>query len=261
MQSPRRETLAALDAARAGLAVAQHRRGADQIASKGGVDIVTGADVAAERAMRRILSDQCPELPIVGEEAGDLAPATGAYWLVDPICGTRNYASHLPLYCTNVALIESGVATIGVVGDGGTGELNYAERGRGAFSRQGGDDVALRARDGTVIGLEFGGQPPYRDVEIAKLFSGIAADGRFHPRSLGTTLDFVKIAAGDMAGMVMLWAPADPLHTAAGCLLAEEAGALVTDRHGRPWTLECQMLVAAATPELRDELLRYLNAS
>src|SRR6266545_2691865 len=133
MQTPRPETLAALIAVRAGLTVAQQRTGADQIASKGGIDIVTGADIAAEDAIRRVLAERFPQVPVVGEEGGDPQPERGPYWLVDPICGTRNYASHLAAYCTNVALIEDGVATIAVVGDGGTSALCYAERGRGAF--------------------------------------------------------------------------------------------------------------------------------
>jgi myo-inositol-1(or 4)-monophosphatase len=258
MQTPRPETLAALTAVRAGLTVAQRRTCADQITSKGGIDIVTGADIAAERAIRRVLEEHFPHVPVVGEEGDDLQPASGPYWLVDPICGTRNYASHLALYCTNIALIEDGIATIAVVGDGGTSELCYAERERGAFCHRTEGDTALRARDGTVIGLELGGKPPYVDPALSKLLTGLAADGRFYPRLLGTTLDFVKVASGDMAALVLLTDTADPLHTAAGCLLAEQAGALVTDRAGNAWTLDSTTRVAAATPALHEELLRYL---
>jgi myo-inositol-1(or 4)-monophosphatase len=259
MQTPRPETLAALTAVRAGLEVAQQRTGADQIASKGGVDIVTGADIAAERAIRRILADHFPHIPVVGEEGADPQPSTGPYWLVDPICGTRNYASRLALYCTNVALIEDGIATIAVVGDGGTSDLCYAERDRGAFSHRTEGDTQLHARDGTVIGLELGGKPPYLDPALGKLLTGLASDGRFYPRLLGTTLDFVKVASGDMAALVLLTDTPDPIHTAAGCLLAEQAGALVTDRSGNAWTLDSTTRVAAATRALHEELLRYLS--
>jgi myo-inositol-1(or 4)-monophosphatase len=260
LQTPRPEIRAALAAVRAGLAVAQRRTGADRIQAKDGIDIVTDADVAAEQAIRAVLAEQCPQLPIVGEEGGESVPHSGAYWLVDPICGTRNYASQLPLYCTNVALIEDGVATIAVVGDGGTSELHYAERSRGAFrARAAEGDIRLAASAGTVIGLELGGKPPYRDPVLGNLVAGLAADGRFYPRLLGTTLGFVKLASGDMAGLILLTDTADPLHTAAGCLLAEEAGALVTDRAGRPWTLATATLVAAATCELHAELLRWVT--
>jgi myo-inositol-1(or 4)-monophosphatase len=258
MQNPRSETRAALEAVRRGLAVAKQRVDATHIQSKGGVDIVTGADIAAEKVIRQTLLEHCPDIPVVGEEGEDAPPATGAYWLVDPICGTRNYASHLAVYCTNVALVEDGRATLSVIGDGGTSELYFAERGKGAFHALGLDSAAAHericARDGSVIGLELGGKPPYRDPALAQLFSAIASDGRFYPRLLGTTLDFVKVACGDMAALVLLTDAADPLHTAAGCLLAEEAGARVTDRAGHPWSLESTTRIAAATQELHAEL-------
>lgn len=257
--TPRPETLAALAAVRAGLDVARARIGADEITSKGGADIVTGADIAAEAAITRVLRERCPAIAICGEENGVAPPTHGPYWLVDPICGTSNYAAHLSLYCTNVALIEDGQATIACVGDGETNDVSYAERGRGAFRHRADGDIALRARAGNFVGVELGGKPPYRDPAIAKLFAGIAADGRWNPRMLGTTLDFAKVASGDMAGLVLLWDRNDPLHTAAGARLVEEAGAIVTDRFGQPWTLEGPSLIAAATSELHAELLRYLT--
>lgn len=259
MRDPRTETSAALEAVRAGLAVAVQRTGAEQVTPKDGVDIVTGADVAAEDAIRRVLSSRCPSIPIIGEERGGERPSRGAYWLVDPICGTRNYASRIAAYCTNVALIEDGVTTIAVVGDGGTQELSFAERGGGAFVRREATDVSLRARTGSVIGLELGGKPPYRDGAFARAMTWIAGGGRYYPRLLGTTLDFVKVAAGDMAALLLLTDTADPLHTAAGCLLAEEAGAIVCDRAGAPWSLDSTTLIAAVDPVLRDELLRVIS--
>lgn len=258
MTGLRAETAVALLAVRAGLDVALARTGADRVQAKGGVDIVTGADIAAEQAIRHVLEEQCPELPIVGEEGGGAVPVGGgAYFLVDPICGTRNYASHLPLFCTNVALIENDVATIAVVGDGGTGALSYAERGRGAFRETG---ERLRASDGSVIGLELGGKPPYSDPALSPFMAAACADGRYYLRLLGSTLSFAKIATGDLAALVLLSDTADPLHTAAGCLLAEESGALVSDRAGRPWTLQTRSLLSAATPALQRQLLSWLGS-
>jgi myo-inositol-1(or 4)-monophosphatase len=259
MAAIRTETQAALEAVRQGLAVAMHRTNAAQVQPKSGIDIVTGADIAAERVIRDVLLNLLPNIPVVGEEGEDTPPATGAYWLVDPICGTRNYASHLALYCTNVALIEDDRATVAVIGDGGTHDLFYAEQGRGAFRFAGGAGERIRACDGTVIGLELGGKPPYRDPALGRFFTAIASDGRFYPRLLGTTLDFVKVATGDMAALVLLADAPDPLHTAAGCLLAVEAGASVTDREGKPWTLASTSRIVAATPELHAELSSLLR--
>jgi myo-inositol-1(or 4)-monophosphatase len=259
----RAQTQAAVAAARAGLAVALQRSGAQHIVSKGGVDIVTGADVAAEHAIRRVLHERCPELPILGEELGGAEVRAGerAYWLVDPICGTRNYASSLSTFCTNVALVEDGVVTLAAVGDGGTGEIAFAERGRGAFVERSAGPAALRAREGSVLVLELGGNPPYPAwvASLGRFVPLLAADGRYHLRVFGTTLSLAKVASGDVAGVVLLGSRAEPLHTAAGCLLAQESGALVTDLAGRSWQLDTEAFVLAASRALHDQLLEWLR--
>src|SRR3954470_1591610 len=130
----RAETRAALAAADAALKLMVRRAGADQIISKGGRDLGTATDVAGEDAVRASLLAQFPEWTVVGEErGGEDQVGDRPYWLVDPICGTRNFASGLPLYAVNVALVENGQVTVAAVGDGGLGERFYAERGQGAF--------------------------------------------------------------------------------------------------------------------------------
>jgi myo-inositol-1(or 4)-monophosphatase len=247
---------AAIAAVRAGLERALSREGADRVTAKGGLDIVTAADVAAEDAVRAVLSARCPELAILGEERGGADVASACCW-IDPICGTFNYASGLPLFCTNLALVEAGVVPLAVVDDGTNGEIYAALRGRGARA----GDAPLRAREGALIVLETGGKPPFTGSleQLGRVFARLAGDGRYQLRVLGTTLGFAKLATGDVAGVILIGTKADPLHTAAGCLLAEEAGACVTDGDGQPWTLESPTLVAAASPALHARLLAIVR--
>jgi len=112
----RPETEAAIRAAGIAQRLADSREGADQVTSKGGIDLVTATDLACEDAIRAELTRAFPAYTVIGEERGG-SPAPGApYWLVDPICGTRPFASHVPLYCTNIALVEHGAVTVAVVG-------------------------------------------------------------------------------------------------------------------------------------------------
>ena len=91
--------------------------GAREITVKGARDIVTATDVAVEDLVRRHLGDVLGR-PVVGEERGGEPPADGSpYWLVDPICGTTNFASGIPLFCVNLALVENNEVTVAVVGD------------------------------------------------------------------------------------------------------------------------------------------------
>jgi fructose-1,6-bisphosphatase/inositol monophosphatase family enzyme len=130
----RPETLVALEAVERALTIAGRGVGAEDVTDKDGRDVVTVADIAIEDAVRRTMAE-ASSFSVIGEERGGEAPADGSpYWLVDPICGTRNFASGIPLYCVNLALVERNEVTLAVVGEPSTGETHVAERGRGAWS-------------------------------------------------------------------------------------------------------------------------------
>ena len=67
------------------------------------IDIVTEADVAAEALIREGLTALGPDLGFWGEES-NRRPDEAAFWVVDPIDGTNNFAMGLPLYAVNIAL-------------------------------------------------------------------------------------------------------------------------------------------------------------
>lgn len=244
----RAETLAALAAVEDGLAIA--RAGTGAIELKGPRDVVTAADVAIEESLRAALRD----VPVVGEEGG--GEAAERYWLVDPICGTRNFASGIPLYAVNVALVEHGEVTTAVVGDPTTGELHVAERGGGAWARRDGtwQRLATSAASETVVIEDSHVDPdPARRERAAAAIASAIRDPRWDLRAFSTTLALPYVAAGRVAAYVLFYTSA--LHVAAGALLAREAGAVISDIDGRPWTIESDSLVAAAAPELHAELL------
>src|SRR5258705_8472915 len=115
------ETLVAMDAVGRALDLARCRVGADAITSKGGHDLVTATDVVAVEDAIRAMVSNAVGFPVVGEERGGEAPPDGSpYWLLDPICGTRNFASGNPLYCVDLALVEGGQITPPLVGDSST---------------------------------------------------------------------------------------------------------------------------------------------
>lgn len=252
----RAEALAAVAAVRAGLAIVQARHGADDVREKGPGDIVTGTDVAAQVEVERLLHERQPDIAFVGEESGrDRTPDAGRYWLVDPLCGTGNFAAGLPLYAINIALVEDGQVTIGVVADGATGKIHAAQRGAGAWLLEHEPQrlrVDPRARPVNVDpGLPGPGVLAAFGTEFA--LRAIAA-GRLDVRILSTTLPLVYLARGSMAAAVFACA-APAVHVAAGLLLADEAGAIVTDELGEPWTVSGPIHVAAANPELHQELV------
>jgi myo-inositol-1(or 4)-monophosphatase len=256
----RRETETAIQAARLAQEIADSRAGADQITSKGGIDLVTETDTVCEDRIREVLLRVFPDYPVIGEERGGEPMAGQPYWLVDPICGTRHFASNIPLYCHNIALVENGEVTVAVVGVGKTREILFAEKGAGGWIRTADGERRLSVSDRShAIWIDGGSRAA--DVLRQALLSR-----RWYVWMYSTTLALAHLADGRISGILHLGAPkvvrAGSVHFAAGCLVASEAGAVVMDLEtGRPWDLLTRSYLLAATPEVQAELIQLLDAS
>jgi myo-inositol-1(or 4)-monophosphatase len=229
-----------------------------RITSKGGRDLVTAADVAVEDAVRLELQRDFPSYPLVGEERGGTAAADGRpYWLLDPICGTRAFASGLPLYCVNLALVDEDQVVLSGVAEGGAeGAVYVAERSGGAWQHRSDGFTRIQVSDASPIvccdanGTRAGAWTPH----AARFLAEALERDEWYVWMLPTTLPYAYLATGRISAVVQFGA-SSPVHFAAGCLLAAEAGATVTDLEGRPWSVGSTGLVAAAMPALHAPLL------
>jgi myo-inositol-1(or 4)-monophosphatase len=256
----RPETLGAIDAVRGALAVALDALGSATVSVKEGRDLVTTGDVASEDTIRAALAPL--GLPVIGEERGGDAPTNGSpYWLVDPICGTGNYAAGMKLWCVNVALIEDGAVTAGIVGDPSRSQVLVAEPSRGAWALADGapQQLATSADSHTVVIEEGKSSGAIREHAGRFMAETVRAD-RWNFRSFGTTLVMPYLAAGRVAAYAVMYV-SSPLHAAAGTLLITEAGGVVTDIAGEPWTLASTDLLAAADASLHAELLAIAKST
>src|SRR5687767_9809285 len=132
----------ALTAAEAGAAVVRSLYGSalDRFDKSLG-DFATSADIAAEEAILDVLRSARPGDALVGEESGQ-SGTSDRVWLVDPLCGTLNYAVQTPLVAVNVALRNGGVVTAAAQVDPLAGEAFWTD-GSGAWLRTAGGDVPL----------------------------------------------------------------------------------------------------------------------
>lgn len=256
-QALRPETGAAVDAVSRAIRLADSREGANEVNSKGGIDIVTATDVLCEDAIRAELESRFPGCAIVGEERGGTPPGDGTYWLVDPICGTRPYASNVPLYCTNVALAEQGKVTVAAVAIGRSGEILFAEEGRGAWLRtQEGDRPIKTSEESNTIWIGTQTELGANVVRNALLLR------RWYLWQFSSSVGYAYLAAGRIAGIIHLSPNLSAVHTAAGCFIAREAGAVVTDLDtGGPWSLATRAFLLGATSIIHDELKELVEGS
>lgn len=251
----RPETQVAIEAVARALEMTQRRDGADDVQLKGPRDLTTATDVAVEGAIRNALRSAL-SLSVVGEEGGAEDGTGTSFWLVDPICGTRNFASGIPLYRVNVALVEDEQVALAVVGDPTSDETYVAELGTGAWAVDGNRRRRLTASAASqtiVIEDSHADPDPDRRDRAADAVARAIRAFRWDIRALSTTLALPYVASGRVAAYVLFWTSA--IHAAAGGLLAAEAGATVSDLDGHPWTIHSDSIVATATPDLHDDLL------
>ena len=251
-------------AARAGGAVLLDWAQRFTVREKGPADLVTDADLAAEKVVRQTIAEVFPSDRFVGEEttAADqvgqiLDEPTSCVWVVDPLDGTTNYAHHIPHYACSVAAVRAGKVLAGVVYHPAAEECYAAVLGGGATL----NGETLRSSDISTLGsaLVAVSFPPRirRDgPEVSKLL-GVLEQAQAIRRTGSAALNMCYVASGRLDAY---WATGTSAwDIAAGVLLVTEAGGTVTDLSGDAFELSHPQPLAAATPELNAELAAILR--
>lgn len=232
--------------------------GALEVKAKNKNDFVTQVDKAAEQAIIGILRTAYPEHSILAEESGDTPGARPEYlWVIDPLDGTTNYIHGFPQYCVSIALEHRGTLAQAVVYDPGKNELFTASRGRGAFL----DDRRMRVSKCTqlqdaLVGTGF----PFKEADRLDLYMRqlrtMMTSSAGVRRAGAAALDLAYVAAGRLDAFwemgLSRW------DMAAGALLIQESGGLVSDLQGGQEYLD-RGEIAAATPKVLPQLLEALR--
>lgn len=219
-------------------------------------DWVTAADRASEQAIGEYLGRVTPEFGLLGEEAG-ASGQTGTRWVVDPLDGTANFVRRFPHFAVSVALVRGGVVEVGAVADPMRQEMFAAARGRGATCN--GDRLQVSGREALAGAFVATGFPfrvhRYIDTYLA-LFKDVFLVAGAIRRPGAAALDLVHAAAGIFDGFFEFCL--SPWDLAAGSLVVEEAGGIVTNLDGGSdiWT---NGNVVAASPAVHAELLAIVQ--
>jgi len=266
-------------AERAGAILRDRYERVGEITFKSAKDVVTEVDHLSEALIMGAIRERFPTDGILAEESGehrghggrgakgaggaavdDRAEAaarslsSGRSWIIDPLDGTVNYANGLPLFCVSVALVVDGKPAVGVVVDPMRAETFWATADGPAML---GDRV-----------LHASAKDQLKDLVIQLALAGRAVTSRHLAvrkavrvsRNIGTSaLAFVYVSAGRFDAAIQS-AGMSAWDIAAAGLIAERAGAIVTDAEGGPWfdvaratrTFGC----VAAPPQHYAELLR-----
>jgi myo-inositol-1(or 4)-monophosphatase len=222
-------------ARRAGGVLARKFSGERTIELKGGIDLVTDADKAAEAELLAFLSSRYPEHAVLAEESGAHA-GSALRWVVDPLDGTTNYAHRVPHFCVSVAVEQGGRVLAGAIYQPLLDELFSAAQGQGASL----NGQAIRVSEvSTLRSALLSTGFPYDihdkpEVPVG-LFNRLIRHAQGIRRMGSAALDMAYVACGRFDGFFEFGLK--PWDIAAGDILIREAGGQVARIDGAPFEL------------------------
>ena len=229
-----------------------------KITNKEGVNNpVTEADHASEKAIFEVIQKEFPAHFILSEEAGEYKMDSDYKWIIDPIDGTINFANGIPICCVSIGVEYQGKIIMGAVFNPLMNEFYFAEKGQGAYL----NDKKLFVSNKTKVidsCLVTGFPYTYLDAPNGPLqiFEKLIRKGVPVRRLGSAAIDLCWVAAGRFDGFyehkLQAW------DSAAGFLMVEEAGGIVTDFKGASYSVY-QPQILATNGKIHEEMLAVVN--
>lgn len=227
-----------------------------KIQKKGAKDLVTESDTESERLIIETIRKVFPSHGILAEESGSDNNGAECIWIIDPLDGTTNFAHNLGLFAVSIAFSIKGDIAAGIVLNPITGELFTAVKGKGA--QLNGIPIYVSETASLSESLLVTGFP-YNVKDIKPLqvrfFNCVKASQGI--RRLGSAaLDLCFVASGRFEGF---WEEnLKPWDTAAGIIIASEAGGKISDFSGNPYNIY-QNEILATNGTIHKEALGLLG--
>jgi myo-inositol-1(or 4)-monophosphatase len=248
----------AIAAAYEGAKVLRDRFGnISHIDKKGAFNLLTEADTGSEKKIITTIREAFPDHAFLAEESGASEGAGEYRWLIDPLDGTTNFVHQLPIFAISIALTIGPEIVLGLVLNPMDGELFSAICGQGAELN--GKPIKVSSTKFVRESLLVTGFP-YNFSEVAEsIMSRFTAcqNASQGVRRLGSAaLDLCYVACGRFDGF---WEQnLNPWDTAAGAVIATEAGAVITDFSNRPFTVD-QNEILVTNGKIQQEMLSLLE--
>lgn len=225
--------------------------------SKSRVDVVTSTDLLSEKMLITRIKKQYPHHGIIAEESGHWNSDAEYVWTIDPVDGTLNFASGVPIFGVMVALMRMKQIILAAVYLPVTDDLVFAKRGKGAYLNGKRIHCSKTTNRLTSRGMVSASlRNPHTTTFLKHLYKKVQG-GHAITQSLGAAAANCRYIAGGecdwMAGA------SGQLHDYAPLsLILREAGCKVTGLDGKPWTMESSGLVAA-NPRLHAKLMQIVR--
>ncbi len=204
-------------------------------------DLVTEADIEVEKFIKTELLQRYPQFGFWGEESGE-TEKRDSRWIVDPIDGTHSFFRGQYFWSISIALEMSENICLGAVYAPRLDDLYLAEKGKGAWKNQNPISVSqVDSLDEAMVCTGFACLRSNLENNNLERFSRVALKTRDQRRFGSAALDLCMVGDGQLDAF---WEQNLNLYdVAAGCLIAEEAGANICDFSGNPGVNPEEVLV------------------
>lgn len=245
----REVTLKTLQAARLGREVLLDYFGrVKDVQEKFQAGLVSEADKTSEKVIESYLKTHFPSFDFLGEESApeDLVKKSQSdrpQWVLDPLDGTTNYIYGFPVFAVSLALQYKGQVLLGVVDAPLLGKVYCGWKGGGSYC----NGQKLRVSDCGQINKSLLATGFFSEVEEElnqqlRIFEKAIRKARAIRRAGSAALDLCWVASGVFDGY---WEKnLKPWDVAAGLLIVQEAGGVITDFKGQPYNLFKDSIVA-----------------
>ena len=218
--------------------------------------ILTKVDLQCEKAIISIIKEKFPDHNIIGEESPMQNKNSEYTWVIDPIDGTTNYLQNIPFFCVSIALAKNNMPFLGVVYEPIRKELFYAERNKGAYLTDNKIKVSSKTNLNEAVilpGLSSTSHVSVNTLEKAKKLSGKVRGIRI---TGSAEINLSYVACGRMD--VFLHENIKAWDAAAGAIIIEEAGGLVTDFDLNKWDIN-KKTILATNKLLHEKILKLIK--
>ena len=214
-----------------------------KIEYKGDVDLVTVADRKSEALILERIRKHFPTHDVIGEEGTRIETGSDYKWYVDPLDGTTNFAHGYPVFCVSLAVEHRKQRIAGVIYDPTRDEMFSAAIGGGAMLNDEAIHVSTTANLGeSLIATGFPSQKRHKNPNIY-FYHQLTLRTHGVRRAGSAALDLCNVAAGRFDGF---WEfNLNPWDTAAGVLIVQEAGGIVTDFSGGEFQITSRETLAS----------------
>ena len=230
-----------------------------QVKHKDSYDLVTDLDISIENYLANRIIENFPGDNIIGEEINRNNVSKGRNWTIDPIDGTVNLANNIPIYGIQCSMLEDGLVKLSAIYFPKQDIICYAAREAGAYEQHDKITCTLNSniKDSIITFGDFSHSDTIRFKRQERVLHKLAPQVAKIRMFGSASYDFYLLAKGSTSAHIMfsnnLW---DILP---GLLIAQEAGAIITNLKGEPYSFDDDNILVAANDAISNQILDMLK--